>query len=173
MSAPPDAPAPAAGLGVGMAAMVTVGLVLLIVGFVVLGAQLGLVPLYAGFLLLWYFGSIDVLETGALPALAVGAVCGTLTAWLLQYGVATWGPTGSIPGLVVIIAAIFVQLLGRLPIAINRAYMLYLTVMAAPLLQTHERFDRVLLVIALATLYFGGIVVIGRKLIAARQSKAG
>lgn len=166
-----DAPA-AAGMGLGMAAGVTVGIVLLIVGFIALGAAFGLVPLYAGFLLLWYFGSIDVLETGALPALFVGAVCGTLTAWLLQYGLATWGPVGTLPALVVIIAAIFVQLLGRLPIAINRAYMLYVTVLAAPLLQREESFERVLVVIVLATLYFGGIVWIGRKVIASRQAKA-
>jgi hypothetical protein len=161
---------PAAGMGIGMAAMVTLGVVLLIVGFIALGGLFGLVPLYAGFLLLWYFGSIDVLETGALPALVVGGVCGTLTAWLLQYGLATWGPMGTLPAVAVIIVAIFVQLLGRLPIAINRAYMLYVTVLAAPLIQTHERFDKVLLVIALATVYFGGIVLIGRKVMAKRQA---
>ena len=68
-------------MGIGLAAGVTLGVVLLIVGFIVLGAMFGLVPLYAGFLLLWYFGNIDLLEEGALPALAVGAVAGTLIAW--------------------------------------------------------------------------------------------
>ena len=156
-------------MAIGLAAGVTLGVVLLIIGFLALGAAFGLVPLYAGFLLLWYFGSIDVLETGALPALAVGAAGGTLTAWLLQYGVVTWGAGGALPAVGVIVIAIFLQLRGILTLAINRAYMLYVTVMAAPLLQQHEAFDRVLLVVALATVYFGGIVWIGRKLLAARK----
>ncbi|WP_199554717.1 hypothetical protein [Sandaracinobacteroides hominis] len=159
-----------APMGIGMAALITLGVVLIIVGFLVLGGTLGLVPLYAGFLLLWYFAGIDVLDTGALPALAVGAVCGTLTAWLLQYGVAAWGAAGAIPALVVIILAIFLQLLGKLPIAINRAYMLYVTVLAAPLLQQQESFGRVLLTIALATVYFGGIVWLGRWIAARRKA---
>lgn len=157
--------------GAALAAGITLGIVLLIAGFIVLGAMLGLAPLYAGFLLLWYFGSIDVLEEGALPALAVGAIGGTLTAWGLQAGVATWGAAGALPALVVILVAIFCQLRGVLPIAINRAYMLYVTVMAAPLLQAGERFDRVLAVIAVATLYFGGIVYVAKRLIAARAGR--
>jgi hypothetical protein len=155
-------------MGIGLAAGVTLGVVLLIVGFIVLGAMFGLVPLYAGFLLLWYFGSIDLLEEGALPALAVGAVAGTLIAWGLQAGVAAWGPAGALPGVAVIVVAIFCQLRGILPLAINRATMLYVTVLAAPLLQTGERFDQVLIVVALATVYFGGIVVGAKRLIAAR-----
>ncbi|MEH3099954.1 hypothetical protein [Sphingomonas adhaesiva] len=148
---------------------ITLGVVLLIVGFLLIGAWLALAPLYAGFLLLWYFGSVDVLDAKALPALAIGAVAGTLTAWLLQAGVARAGAIGAVPALTVIVAAIFCQLLGRLPIAINRAYMLYVTVMAAPLLQRQERFDHVLLTIAVATLYFGGAVMLGRHLMARRR----
>lgn len=168
----PDGARPdSARMSIGHALGVTLGVVVLIIGFLALGAAFGLAPLYAGFLLLWYFGSIDVLETGALPALAVGAVCGTLTAWLLQYGVAEWGPTGALPAVGVIVVAVFLQLRGMLPIAINRAYMLYVTVLAAPLLQQQESFERVLMVVALASVYFGGIVWLGRKLLAARKPR--
>ena len=159
-------------MGAGRAAGITLGVVLLVIGFLLLGAVLQLAPLYAGFLLLWYFGSIDMLETGALPALAVGAVCGALTTWLLQYGVLAWGAVGALPAVAVIVLAIFLQLRGHLPIAINRAYMLYVTVLAAPLLQQHEAFDRVLLTIAVATLYFGGTVWIWRRLLAGRVAAA-
>lgn len=163
--------APAApAMSVGKAALITVAVVLVVAGFLVIGGVLGLVPLYAGFLLLWYFASIDLAEMGALPALAIGAAAGALTAWLLQAGVATWGATGALPALGVIIAAIFCQVMGWLPMVINRAYMLYVTVLAAPLLQAGERFDRVLIVIAAATLYFGGIVYIGKRLFAPKPT---
>ncbi len=164
-----DEPAPA--MGGGMAAIVTGGVVLLIAGFIVLGLLLGLTPLYAGFLLLWYWGSVDMVERKALAPLLIGACGGTATAWLLQYGAVHGGLAGVAPVLGLIVAAIYFQLRGWLPLLINRPYMLYLTVMAAPLLQAGESFAHVMAAIALATLYFGGIVTLGQ-IIAARRASA-
>ncbi|MBY0300803.1 MULTISPECIES: hypothetical protein [Sphingomonas] len=161
--------APAPPLTIALAAGITLGVVVLIAGFLVLGAALGLAPLYAGFLILWYFGNIDMLDDKALPVLCVGALAGAATAWLLQAGIVAAGAVGAVPALAVIVAAIFCQLLGWLPLVINRAYMLYVTVLAAPLLQQHERFDRVLLTIVVATVYFGGVVLAGRRIVAMRR----
>lgn len=172
MSTPDTSPAAPAALPLGAAAAVTFGIILIAAGYIALGGALGLAPLYAGFLLLWYFGAIDMLEPGALPALAIGALCGTGTAFLLQQGLALYGPPGTLPVLGLIILALFCQLAGWLPLAINRAYMLYLTVMTAPLLQANESFPAVFAAIVLATVYFGGIVLIGRRLAAARQQPA-
>ncbi|SEH13174.1 hypothetical protein SAMN05428974_0686 [Sphingopyxis sp. YR583] len=155
-------------MGGGMAAIVTGGVVLLIAGFIVLGLLLGLTPLYAGFLLLWYWGSVDMVEGKALAPLLVGACGGTATAWLLQYGAIHGGLTGVLPVLGLIVAAIYVQLRGWLPLLINRPYMLYLTVMAAPLLQAGESFVHVMAAIGAATLYFGGVVAAGRAIMARR-----
>lgn len=155
----------------GMAAVVTGGVVLLIAGFIALGFALGLTPLYAGFLLLWYWGSVDMVEGRALAPLLVGACGGTATAWLLQYGAVHGGLAGVAPVLGLIVAAIYCQLRGWLPLMINRPYMLYLTVMAAPLLQAGESFAHVMAAIALATLYFGGIVTAGR-IVMTRRSAA-
>ncbi len=164
-----DQPAPA--MGGGMAAIVTGGVVLLIAGFIALGLLLGLTPLYAGFLLLWYWGSVDMVARKALAPLLIGACGGTATAWLLQYGAVHGGLAGVAPVLGLIVAAIYFQLRGWLPLLINRPYMLYLTVMAAPLLQAGESFAHVMASIALATLYFGGIVTLGQ-IIAARRAAA-
>lgn len=172
MSTPDATPAAHAAMPLGTAAVVTFGLVLVIAGYIALGSALGLVPLYAGFLLVWYFGAIDLLEPGALPAVAVGALCGTGTAYLLQQGLALYGPAGTLPVLALIVLALFCQLVGWLPLAINRAYMLYLTVMAAPLLQAQEDFVPVFAAIVVATIYFGGIALIARRLSAARQQPA-
>lgn len=163
--------AAAAPMAKGAAAIVLVVAVLLLGGFVALGALLGLTSLYAGFLLLWYFSSIDVLEPGALPPLAIGALCGTATAWLMQIAVATWGATGAVPVLGLILAALYCQLVGWLPLAVNRAYMLYLTVMAAPLMQAREDFAATCLVIAVATAYFGGLAIVAR-IVATRRAAA-
>lgn len=146
----------------GQAAVVTGGVVLLIAGFIALGFLFGLTPLYAGFLLLWYWASVDMVEGKALAPLLVGACSGTATAWLLQYGAVQGGLAGVAPVLGLIVAAIYFQLRGWLPLLINRPYMLYLTVMAAPLLQADESFAHVMAAIVAATLYFGGIVTLGR-----------
>ena len=154
----------------GQAAMVTGGVVALIAGFIALGFLLGLTPLYAGFLLLWYWGSVDMVEGKALLPLLVGACGGTATAWLLQYGAVQGGLAGVAPVLGLIVAAIYCQLRGWLPLLINRPYMLYLTVMAAPLLQAGESFAHVMTAIVAATLYFGGIVSAGRLVMARRAA---
>ncbi|WP_428685455.1 hypothetical protein [Sphingopyxis sp.] len=154
----------------GKAAMVTGGVVLLIAGFIVLGFAFGLTPLYAGFLLLWYWGNVDMVEGRALLPLLVGACGGTATAWLLQYGAVHGGLAGVAPVLGLIVAAIYAQLRGWLPLLINRPYMLYLTVMAAPLLQAGESFAHVMAAIVAATLYFGGIVTAGRMVMARRSA---
>lgn len=155
----------------GQAAVVTGGVVLLIAGFIALGFLFGLTPLYAGFLLLWYWASVDMVEGKALLPLLVGACSGTATAWLLQYGAVQGGLAGVAPVLGLIVAAIYFQLRGWLPLLINRPYMLYLTVMAAPLLQADESFAHVMAAIVAATLYFGGIVNLGR-MIAVRRGAA-
>lgn len=152
----------------GRATIVTGGVVLLIAGFIALGLVLGLTPLYAGFLLLWYWGSVDMVEGKALLPLLVGGCGGTATAWLLQYGAVHGGLAGVVPVLGLIVAAIYCQLRGWLPLLINRPYMLYLTVMAAPLLQAGESFVHVMAAIVAATLYFGGIVVAGRMVMTRR-----
>lgn len=154
----------------GKAAMITGGVVLLIVGFIALGFLLGLTPLYAGFLLLWYWGSVDMIEGKALAPLLVGACGGTATAWLLQYGAVHGGLVGALPVLGLIVAAIYAQLRGWLPLLINRPYMLYLTVMAAPLLQAGESFGHAMASIIAATLYFGGVVTAGRIVMARRSA---
>lgn len=93
MNGPIETPAAEAApaLPVGMAALVTLGLIVVIAGFVAIGIAAGIAPLYAGFLILWYFGSVDNLETKSLPALFVGALAGLGTSWLIQYGAGHWG----------------------------------------------------------------------------------
>jgi hypothetical protein len=155
-------------LPIGMAVLVTLGLLAVIGGYIAIGVAAGIAPLYAGFLILWYFGSVDNLESKSLPALFLGALAGLATSWLVQYGAGHWGTFGALPGLAIIIVAIVFQLAGWLPLVINRAYMLYVTVMGAVTLQLHEDFGQVALAIVAGTLYFGGIVYLGKLVMAKR-----
>lgn len=158
----------APAMGGGMALIVTVGIVALIAGFITLGFLLGLVPVYAGLLLLWYWGSVDMIESKALAPLVVGALGGTALAWLLQYGAVQGELAVVVAALILIVVAIYFQLRGWLPLLINRPFMLYLTVMCAPLLQAGESFPQAMIAIGAATLYFGGVVLAGRAVMARR-----
>lgn len=164
MSADEGAPT----MSAGTALVVTGAVVLLIAGFIALGLLFGLTPLYAGFLLLWYWSSVDEIAAKALAPLMIGAIGGTALAWLLQYAAVRAGLAGALPVLGLIVLAIYAQLRGWLPLLINRAFMLYLTVMAAPLLQAGESFGSVMIAIVAATAYFGGIIVAGQAIIARR-----
>ncbi len=141
-------------LAVGVIVLVTV------VGFIALHAALGLETGYAGLLFFWYWGVFGKVEFRALSSTVIGAVGGTGTAWLLQYLASTGNGTGQILVLLAIAVAIVVQVTDRLPIAINPAFMLFLTVFAAPVIERHENFLLVFASIGLAVLYFGGIVAI-------------
>lgn len=153
--------APQPTLGMGLA--VWIGTIVAVAGFVAIGFFLHLVPLYAGFLLVWYWAVVEKGALRSMPATFVGAICGIATAGLLQYATVHWGPAGAVPVLLLIAAALLVQIMNWLPIAINPPYMLFLTVATAPLLQGKEDFGAVALTLLVGCVYFCGLAyVIGR-----------
>lgn len=130
-----------------------------VIGFIALEAVLGLTTGYAGLLFFWYWGTAGKAELGTMPPALIGALGGTGTAWLLQYFAETHNNIGLIVTLLFIVVAIAIQVLDRVPIMFNPPFMLFLTVLAAPLLQMHENFGRAVASILLAALYFSGIVL--------------
>ena len=58
----------------GQAAIITLGVIVVIAGFVALGAWLHVTPLYAGFLLLWAWSALHELSLKALPGALIGAL---------------------------------------------------------------------------------------------------
>ena len=63
-----------------------------------------------------------------------------------------------IAGLIVIVVAVYIQIMNWVPLAINRSAMLFLTVLAAPVILDKLDPIEMLKAIALSALYFGGIV---------------
>ena len=152
--------------------LLLIGVVIAIAGFVAVGYTLAITPLYAGFLLLWFWATVGQASFPALPSIISGAVAGTATAWLLQYCVQAYGAAGLYAVLVLIIVAIFVQIMNWAPLVINAPYMLFLTVTAAPLLQGGEDFRMVIAAILASAAYFAGIVFVGQRAVAAYSRRA-
>ena len=137
------------------ALVITVIAVVLIVGFVVIGAVLHVVPVYAGFLLLWYWTSVTHSDLRALAPAVVGGLPGAGLSYLLQTGAAL----GSVPlilaALALMVVALFLVIAGRLPLFCNASTMLYVTVFNAPALQKAEDFRQVIVATVLGLIWFG------------------
>ena len=68
------------------------------------------------------------------------------------------GPQGTVIGLLVMLAAIYLQIIAALPLVFNVAAMLYLTVAAAPLVQLKVDFVDFALATVAGGLFFAGFV---------------
>ncbi len=149
--------AAASPLPLGHALIVTIGVVVAVAGFVALGAWLHIVPLYAGFLLLWVWSALHTLSFKALPAALVGALTGAGLSFLLQTGTAAGSPALILLALGLMIGAVFLVIAGRAALLCNQSTMLFITVLNAPLLQSGEDFRAITVAIALGALWFGSI----------------
>lgn len=139
----------------GLAAIVVV----VVVGFILLANAVHLGPAYAGLLYFWYWVVIEEAKPRAMPSSLLGALLGVGTAALLQWAVLSHQPIAIIGVLVLIVAAIVVDVMKLLPFAINGCFMLFLTVASAPLIQGSENFVTVVEAMLLAAVYFGLIVL--------------
>lgn len=149
--------------GPGKAAVITAVVVLLIAGYIGIAMAVGIAAFYGGFLLLWYWASVEKLNFQAAPRVTLGALLGTGTSWVLQYATLGSQTALAIAVLLFIVLSLYIITLEILPLVFNPAYTLYLTVACAPALQENENFPDVLAALLLGVVYFGAIVwLIGR-----------
>jgi len=143
--------------------------VVAVVGFILLAHALHLDPAYAGLLYFWYWAVIGEAKLRAMPSSLVGALLGVGMAALLQGALLSHQPVAIVGVLLLIVAAVVVDVMRLLPFAINGCCMLFLTIASAPLIQRGENFTIVVEAIVLAAVYFGSIVALLGWLQAKRQ----
>ena len=144
--------APMKALGI-LAAVVVV-----IAGFLGLMAAVGNHEAWAGFLFLLYWSMAEGMKLEALPKSVVGALVGIGIASLLFLLPQTLGATiGGLTFLAVVLVLVYLQIRNSLPIAVNMATMIFLTVGTIPHLQSHASFIDSLAALLLGTAYFGGL----------------
>jgi len=132
--------------------------VVTVVGFIFLAHALHIDPAYAGLLYFWYWAVVAEAKPRAMPSSLLGALLGVGLAALLQWAVRSHQPIEIIGVLLLIVAAVVVDVMRLLPFAINGCCMLFLTVVSAPLIQGSENFVVVVESILLSAIYFGLIV---------------
>ncbi len=156
------APGPLAGLGILAVVVVAV------VAWLAIGTTLfSDLTLFGGFLLLWYWASLEQLEIKRMPASIAGALVGIALSWQVIYLSGIMGNNGLILGLLIMLAAIYLQVINALPFLFNPAAMLFLTVAAAPLIQLKVDFAELALSTIVGGVFFG-LFVEALKRLAAR-----
>ncbi|MFM7027367.1 MAG: hypothetical protein ACKOXK_01655 [Chakrabartia sp.] len=160
-----EVPSPLAGLGI--VAVVAIA----IIGWAIIGGRLFQeTSLFGGFLMLWHYANMEQLEIKKLPQALAGAVIGIALSWQVVWLTQQMGPHGTLIGLLVMLAGIYLQVIAVLPMFFNASAMLYLTVAAAPLVQLKVDFVDFALATVAGGLFFAGFVE-SVKWLAAKLSK--
>lgn len=156
-----SAPAAPAAMTPGKGLIVLAGIVVVIGAFIALNYALGIADFWVAFLFLLYWSSVEHMSFAKLPQCVVGALVGLLYGYLLQTLPVAMGPeVGGIVFLLAILALIYCQLMGWLPIAVNMMTMLFLTVVTIPTLQGTANFGVLLVALGLGLAYFVGLLAV-------------
>ena len=81
-----------------------------------------------------------------------------MLAWQVVYLTQLYGSTGTIIGLLVMVAAIYLQVINIIPLLFNASAMLFLTVAAAPLIQLKVNFINLGIATVVGGLFFAGFI---------------
>lgn len=153
-SAQTAVPGPVAGIGIIAVVVVAIA------AWAVIGTALfSEATLFGGFLLLWHWANLEQLEIKRLPTTIAGALIGIALAWQVVYLTGFMGTNGLILGLLIMIVAIYLQIINAVPFLFNPAAMLFLTVAAAPLVQLKVDFAELALATVVGGLLFGLFIV--------------
>jgi hypothetical protein len=153
------APGPVAGLAITGIIVVAVALWAIVGTQVVVGTmRFTEATLFGAFLLLWHWANLEQLDIKRLPSVLGGALVGIALAWQVVYLTQTMGTNGTILGLLIMVAGIYLQVINVLPSLFNTSTMLFLTVAAAPLIQFKVNFAELAVSTVVGGLLLGAFV---------------
>lgn len=156
-TAPETAATPGPLAGIAITAIIVVLIVAWIA--IALGAlKMTDKTLVGAFMFLWYWANNEQLQFGRLLPAMLGSLVGIGIAWFLWYGPAAYGGAGLIGSLAVLIVALYLDVIKAVPIAVNTATMLFLTLAAAPLIQQEVDWAELVQSTVLGGLFFAGAV---------------
>lgn len=159
----PTPPSALAGLGV-LAVLITG-----IVGWFALGGTfLSETSLFGGVLVLWFWAKVEHLSMNRLPPTIIGALVGIGVAWAMFYAASNYGATGVALGLLLLIVAIYLDIIEIFPLFVNTSTMLFSIIAAAPLVQLKVNWIELCLATAAGGIFFGAYVaavmwIVGRR----------
>ena len=165
--------APAAqGLTPAKGLAVLIGVIVAVAALVGIGIALELSALYGGFLFALYWTGLCHADFKQFVPALVGALGGLGLAYgLSALPVALGGTVGMALALALVLLAIYAIIMGWVPVLVNNAFMLFLTVGSIPALHEQTTLGAMAWAVVVAAVYLGALVMLGKKL-AARQTQA-
>lgn len=152
--------------------LLTVAVLVGIVAWIALGGGvLHLKSLFASFLLVWFWATVEKAEHRRLPSAVAGALLGLALAWVFRTAPAMWGNAGMIGAVALVVVVLFVQIMNWAPFAVNASCMLFLTVGSIPVLLASADFLEVGSAVVGGAAFFALLVWLV-KLYAARKAAA-
>lgn len=155
----PDAP-PALSPSKGL--LVLVAIIALVALFLTLSHLVNVVEVWAGFLFILYWAGLQHLQMDKLAPSVVGALTGLGLAYALYALPPLLGGAGWAIVLGAVVVAIYCQVMGWLPIMINLATMLFLTVGTIPAVQQHAGLPNAFAALILGIVFMVVLVVGGQ-----------
>jgi hypothetical protein len=150
---------PVGALGIAAALAVAIA------GYIAISTTMGIRAFYAGSIFAFYWTTIGKTELRELPAALMGSLCGIATATLFAMPISSMGGAGPLLGLLAIALALYFLLMRWIPMVVNPAYMLMLTVSAIPPVLAEKPFLSMAEAVCLAALYVGILVGVGQFLL--------
>jgi hypothetical protein len=159
---PERVPIQSGGVTLRQGLLLLAAIIVLVTVFIALCSGLGIIDLFPGFFFLYHWGSVEQGKLSALRTVIPGAFFGLGLGWLLLV------LSGSLLGLSIFIAVllpvILCQILGRFPLVINTATMLFLTFSTIAHVQAHASFPGMFAGLAVAIALFGPVVALAGRL---------
>lgn len=146
-------------------------LVVAAVIYVAVNLKLGRTDFWTGFLFLTYWMAAEQAKPGAFLSCAIGAIVGTGLALALQVLPPLYGAGGMAAAYVLILGAIYLQIIGKLHIAINFSTMIFLTMCAAVPMQANVKIVTVFPALIAGIVFWGGLILGGQKIAATVQAR--
>lgn len=122
-------------------AMMFLGIIILGVAvYIGLASVLGMTSFYGGFLFIFYWTAIKHADLKEYWPCVVGGLTGLGLAWALHNLPLQFGTVGLVAALVGVLFVIYASIIGWVPLFVNMATMLFLTVGTIPALQGADEF---------------------------------
>lgn len=149
----------AQNLSPGKGLMILLYVVAAIGVYIGIARALGVQTLYGGFLFSLYFGAIKTLDPPEFLPSVLGSVGGVLVASLSHILPVQFGAAGYAVALVAIMIGVYASIMGWVPILINNAFLLFLTVATIPALQAEADFTGAAASVLIVAAMMGGLVL--------------
>jgi hypothetical protein len=137
-----------------MALVVTV----LLIAYIIVCSLVGVKEYWCGFVFLWYFG-VNNVDVTKLKEIIIGGLTGIGSAYVLTFTPA-YGTMGLLATLVILVLIIALLMSERIPLVVNNATTLMLTVLTLHDLAFPDRIFNGLVGFMAGAVFFGGLIAL-------------